>query len=165
MIKNSLLLKKKNKMTTSKLLETLKSRLIEVRESRKEDREDFIMLSDDHRKYSRMQNGMKSLERKMNRYLASGNCMAPGFYRMKLWSISHFWQYCEKMQKESAFYYECSKKTYVKLIHEEEHLLKEIKVEEQRIYREDIDLNCLFSDMIDSESIVQIVENVVQVIS
>lgn len=164
MIKNSLLLKKKKKIS-SKLLENLKSRLMEVRQSRKEDREDLIMLSDDHCRDSKVKNEMRSLERKIHRYLLNPNCMAQGFYRMKLWTVSHTWQFTEKMQKESAFYYKASKKTYVKLIHEEVDLLKEIKIEEERIYREDIDLNYLFSDMIDSESVVQIIDNLVQVIS
>lgn len=150
---------------STKLLENLKSRLKEVQESRMEDREELIMMSDDHKRYTKVKNSLKSLERKITRYLQGPNCTAHGFYRMKLWPISYGWQYCEGMQKESSTVYKASKKSYLKLLHEEKEIMKDIKLEEDRIYREDIDLNCLFSDMVEPETVVQVIDNLIQVIS
>ena len=130
------------------------------------------MMSDDYSRYSKVKKSMQNLEKIIEKYLAHPGRMAPGFYEEKLVLFSHSWQYSDRMKKESSTIYKSSRQEYSEILRQKQEILKEMKLEEERIYREDIDLNFLFSEPslqetsgVDPDTILQVVDSLTRLVA
>ena len=76
------------------------------------------------------------------------------------------------MKKESSRIYKSSRQEYSEILRQKQEVLKEIKLEEERIDREDINLNFLFSELslqetsgVDPDTILQVVDSLTRLVS